>query len=138
MGLPGHKVAPRPQKQPEFANKRKEAPENTFCCGGGPDSWYIDNRPLYFHQMILDMIFLLKRGVPDHKAAPSLTTKLPELAKIYVQNHPKNAFCCGRRSGSCYIGNTPLYFQEITPSKAFRAQEAISKSQSGSPITKAA
>ena len=83
----------------------KNTGKNTFWSGRGPNSWCIGNGPLYFHQMILSMVFGLKMVFPDHKMALSLTTKLPELSEIFSKS-PKNAFCPGRGPGSFCIGNT--------------------------------
>ena len=71
----------------------------------------------------------LKRRFLHHKVALR-PHKWPELAKN-TQNHPKNTrFCSVRGSDSCYIGNQPLYFHQMTLSQLIRALEV------GSYITK--
>ena len=40
------------------------------------------------------------------------------------------------RPYSCYIGNKSIYFCEMATTKAFRTQDGVPRSQSGSPTTK--
>ena len=59
--------------------------------------------------------------------------KRPELAKKCLRSPQKLRFCPGSGPNRCLIGSQPLYSQEMTLSKAIRAQEGIPRPQSGSP-----
>ena len=59
---------------------------------------------------------------PYHKVAPR-PQKQPDSA---INN---NNFCSDKRSGSCYIGNQPLYFQSQCGSLTTRALKIIQESK---------
>ena len=66
----------------------------------------------------------LRRGFLHHKVFPRPQIR-PEFAKTTLrQNHLQNStFRSVRGSNGCYMGNQPLYFDEMTLSKPIRAQD---------------
>ena len=142
-----HKVAPRPQIQPELAKKtpsQNHSQNSTFRSVRGSNSCYIGNQPLCFHYITLGKVITaqdavpvkileLKRGFIHHKVVPR-PQKRPRLVKnMRSQNHLQNSmFGSVRGSGSC-IGYQPHYYHQMTLSDVIRNQEGVPASQSGSP-----
>ena len=109
----------------------------------GPDSCYISNQPLYFHQMTLSEVIRAQKGIPTSQSGSSITKKDPNWPKKSHVNHPQNSMIRSvRGSDSCCIGNQPLCFHEMALNmalnKVIRAPDGILASQNGSPTTKEA
>ena len=79
-----------------------------FSSVRGPDRFYIDNQPLYFHQMTPREVIRAQEKVPTY-LIKRLPDHRPELAKK-SQNQPQNGtFRSVRGTHRCYIDKTTLF-----------------------------
>ena len=81
-------MAPRPQYQPELAEKTKNHPQSlTFRSFREPESCYISNKPVYFQEMTLSKLVMTQEGIPTFQSG-SPTTKSGLNWPKDVKNHP--------------------------------------------------